>query len=64
MASWVAALPATGPQGRCRLFGRPEGPAVCASLRPSPEMCGPPDDGGARALRCLSTLERATGRGG
>ena len=25
---------------RCRLFGRPERPAVCASLRPSEEMCG------------------------
>jgi uncharacterized protein len=25
---------------RCKLFGRPERPAVCASLRPSEEMCG------------------------
>jgi Fe-S-cluster containining protein len=25
---------------RCRLFGRPERPAVCASLKPSMEMCG------------------------
>lgn len=25
---------------RCRLFGLPERPAVCASLRPTPEMCG------------------------
>ncbi len=25
---------------RCRLFGRPERPAVCLSLQPSREMCG------------------------
>lgn len=25
---------------RCRLFGLPERPAVCVSLRPSLEMCG------------------------
>ena len=25
---------------RCKLFGRPERPAVCASLRPSFAMCG------------------------
>jgi hypothetical protein len=25
---------------RCRIFGRPERPAVCASLKPSKEMCG------------------------
>ncbi len=25
---------------RCRLFGLPDRPAVCLSLRPSPEMCG------------------------
>jgi len=24
----------------CRLFGRPERPAVCVSLRPEPSMCG------------------------
>ena len=51
-------------QGRCRLFGRPERPAVCASLRPSPEMCGPPEDGGAHALRYLGALERATASDG
>ncbi len=44
----------------CRLFGRPERPAVCASLRPSAEMCGPAADGGAHALRWLAALERAT----
>jgi hypothetical protein len=25
---------------RCRLFGLPDRPAVCASLQPPPEMCG------------------------
>jgi hypothetical protein len=43
---------------RCRLFGRPERPAVCVSLRPSPEMCG---DSPAEALRWLADLERLTG---
>jgi Fe-S-cluster containining protein len=28
------------PDLRCALFGRPERPAVCVSLRPMPEMCG------------------------
>lgn len=42
---------------RCALFGRPERPAVCASLRPSREMCGANN---AEALLWLSRLERAT----
>jgi len=44
-------------QWRCRLFGRPERPAVCASLRPDAQMCG-----GSRehALRWLGWLEQAT----
>ncbi len=42
---------------RCRLFGRPERPAVCASLRPSPAMCNTDRD---QALRGLAALERAT----
>ncbi len=25
---------------RCRIFGQPERPAVCAGLQPSAEMCG------------------------
>ncbi|HWH74735.1 MAG TPA: YkgJ family cysteine cluster protein [Methylibium sp.] len=45
---------------RCRLFGRPERPAVCASLRPSPEMCG---DSREQALRWLGQLERHTAPG-
>ncbi len=43
--------------GRCRLFGLPARPAVCASLRPSPEMCG---SSRAQALATLDALERAT----
>jgi hypothetical protein len=42
---------------RCELFGRPERPTVCASLRPSPEMCG---ETRAEALAWLGWLERAT----
>ena len=37
---------------RCRLFGRPERPAVCTSLRPAAEMCG------ARREDALATLGR------
>ena len=43
---------------RCRIFGRPERPAVCASLKPSPEMCGADR---THALVFLHALERATG---
>ena len=42
---------------RCRLFGRPERPAVCASLQPTAEMCG---DSPAAAVRWLSRLEQLT----
>lgn len=42
---------------RCGLFGRPERPAVCASLRPSAEMCG---DSREAALEWLAALEAAT----
>lgn len=42
---------------RCRIFGLPERPAVCAQLMPSAEMCG---DGQAQALRYLSQLEILT----
>jgi uncharacterized protein len=42
---------------RCRLFGDPRRPAVCASLAPSGAMCR----GSAwQALRWLSRLERST----
>jgi len=42
---------------RCRLFGKPERPAVCNALQPSLEMCG---DTRGEALIYLITLERAT----
>lgn len=42
---------------RCAIFGRPERPAFCAGLRPSPEMCG---DSRTYALRWLGQLEQAT----
>jgi len=44
-------------QRRCLLFGKPERPAVCASLRPSPEMCGAT---AAEALSWLTALEQQT----
>ena len=44
-------------QLRCRLFGLPERPAFCASLRPSPEMCGVQRED---ALAILDALELAT----
>lgn len=45
---------------RCRLFGRPERPAVCGQLQPEVDMCGPPGDGGLHARRYLLQLEAAT----
>jgi len=45
------------PDLRCALFGRPDRPAVCVSLRPSEEMCGADAAG---ALRHLTALENAT----
>ncbi|HSV47568.1 MAG TPA: YkgJ family cysteine cluster protein [Ramlibacter sp.] len=47
---------------RCRIFGRPNRPAVCGQLQPSGEMCGA--DAQA-AMRFLNRLEWRTrpGRG-
>ena len=45
---------------RCALFGRPERPAVCASLRPTDEMCG---GNRLEALAFLAKLELATRAG-
>ena len=42
---------------RCALFGKPERPAVCASLRAVPSMCGADRDG---AMRYLTELEQLT----
>jgi len=46
---------------RCRIFGRPERPACCAGLQPSPEMCGETRE---QALRWLTDLEVLTHPGG
>lgn len=42
---------------RCRLFGDPRRPAVCASLRPTASMCAADREA---ALRHLAALEAAT----
>lgn len=45
------------PDLRCALFGRPERPAFCASLRPTEQMCGASRE---EALDFLARLETAT----
>lgn len=45
------------PDDRCALFGRPERPAVCVSLRPHEGMCGASRE---EALVTLRALEVAT----
>lgn len=42
---------------RCSLFGHSERPGVCASLRPSLEMCGQHRE---EAIQYLSFLEKVT----
>jgi uncharacterized protein len=44
-------------RGRCRLFGQPQRPAVCASLQPAPEMCG---ESRQQAMLWLARLDRLT----
>jgi Fe-S-cluster containining protein len=44
-------------QNWCKIFGRPERPAVCASLQPSREMCG---NTNTDAMVYLSRLEELT----
>ncbi|MDR7298763.1 Fe-S-cluster containining protein [Pelomonas aquatica] len=48
-------------EDRCRLFGRPERPAVCSSLAPHAEMCG---DSREQAMHWLGWMERETAPGG
>ena len=48
------------PELRCKIFGLPERPAVCAQLQASWEMCGPLDDGGRFARAYLMRLEMLT----
>ena len=45
------------PDYRCAIFGRPERPAVCLSLRPAAEMCG---ESREQALAFLTRLEALT----
>jgi len=42
---------------RCALYGKPERPAVCVSLRPHPDMCGRTFE---EAMWLLTSLELAT----
>ena len=44
------------PDLRCALFGKPERPAVCVSLRPSEEMCGVDREDARRRLEDLEAL--------
>ncbi len=45
------------PENHCLLFGKPERPAVCLSLKPGVEMCGNSNE---EAFISLSQLELAT----
>lgn len=51
------ACPQLSSEGLCLLYGKPERPAVCGSLKPSLEMCGRSRE---EALAYLADLERAT----
>ncbi|ARN23616.1 YkgJ family cysteine cluster protein [Piscinibacter gummiphilus] len=42
---------------RCAIFGHPDRPAVCSSLKPDPDMCG---DSREQAMRWLGYVETAT----
>lgn len=44
-------------ENRCRIFGRPERPAVCLSLQPDREMCG---NDSTHAMAYLERLELLT----
>lgn len=44
-------------QLRCKLFGLPQRPAVCVSLRPTAEMCG---ENREQAMHVLAQLELLT----
>jgi hypothetical protein len=45
------------PDYRCALFGKPERPAVCVSLRPTPTMCGANRE---EAMAMLTAMEAET----
>lgn len=44
--------------GRCRLFGLPERPAICSAFQAEPELCGA---NRAEAMERIRELERQTG---
>ena len=44
-------------EDRCKIFGQPERPAVCASLAPQADMCGSSRE---QAMLWLHALERST----
>jgi hypothetical protein len=46
------------PDYRCELFGKPERPAVCVSLRPSQEMCGASREYAMAHLEALENLTK------
>ena len=70
ISSPLPGLPAGKPAGlpcpfldeslRCALYGRPERPSVCSSLKPLPEMCG---SSRGEAMAYLAELERLTAPG-
>jgi Fe-S-cluster containining protein len=43
---------------RCKLFGRPERPRVCISLKPSTEMCGVSNQDAMNYLKRLEELTK------
>ena len=67
ISSAIPGMPAGKPGGvrcvqldadnRCKLFGHPDRPAVCVSLRPSESMCGGNRDD---AMRWLGWMEEQT----
>ncbi|NNJ10875.1 YkgJ family cysteine cluster protein [Chloroflexales bacterium ZM16-3] len=71
ISSPIPGMPAGKPAGvrcaqlsadnRCLIFGLPERPAVCVSLRPTPEMCR---SSAAEAMIVLTHLEQQTAPGG
>jgi uncharacterized protein len=69
ISSPIPGMPAGKPAGvrcvqltadnRCRIYGRPERPAVCGGLRPSEDMCGPSSE---HAMSYIARLEDLTTR--
>ena len=51
-------------ENRCKIFGDPRRPLVCASLQASAEMCGTSEDVAqthAHAMKFIARLEALTG---